>query len=650
MGEVSLGWFTAPTVSKLEVYDAAGEKLLEVERIRLDHSLLSLITNSRDIGLVEIARPTLYIALRGDGSNLEDALRPLVDKLSGKQGEDSAAAPAASGAAITLRVTDGKVLAEDTVAGQHWRLHDLNLQLAPSGRGGGSSQFSLVGQLEEGDAPTAPSDSGRFAIGLAPVAGADAQARRLTVQVNALPLAACGPWLRQHAAGAELGGTLSGQGTATWTASPSSANLLPADLQTAGQLWIDRLDMAGAALTGDRIRLARVELPWRLSSAVNVQGERNLVIEDLQLRSELARLAVRGTIDAAAARPDVEARGTVDVARLAAMLPHVLRIRAGTTLTSGTIELAVHEQPAVGGQQLSGSLRTVQLAGTSGSRAVRWDAPVSANFAVRRTTNTLLVDSLQCSSEFLTIDGSGDADRITASARFDLDRLAGQLGQFIDMSDMELAGTGTARAEWQLDGGMKFSTTVSGDLSQLRVGLGAGSLWAEPQLALHGTARGTLDAATRSLVRVDEAAVKIEAQGDLLDARLAGPVDVAATGSNGANSSSARPSGNQVVAWPVTVRVVGGVGRWLARLRPWVDAGGWQVDGRSELTANVRLAGNSVSATDAKVEITDLRAASADWVINEPRVVLSGDARWEGASGRWRPTMRSLSRVRFRSR
>ena len=110
-----------------------------------------------------------------------------------------------------------------------------------------------------------------------------------------------------------------------------------------------------------------------------------LAIEDLQLRSDVGQVGLRGRLDPnwSAGRHDLELRGSIDVARLAAMLPHALRIRGDTTITSGTIELAAQYQPDGGGQSITGSVRTAQLAATSG-RAVRWDQPVNANFALRR--------------------------------------------------------------------------------------------------------------------------------------------------------------------------------------------------------------------------------------------------------------------------
>ena len=63
-----------------------------------------------------------------------------------------------------------------------------------------------------------------------------------------------------------------------------------------------------------------------------------LVVEELQLRSDLGHAAIRGRLDSAAitnGRHDLELRGSVDVAKLATMLPRALRIRSDTTITSG---------------------------------------------------------------------------------------------------------------------------------------------------------------------------------------------------------------------------------------------------------------------------------------------------------------------------
>jgi hypothetical protein len=615
VGEASLSWFSPPTAARIHITDAAGGNLLAVESIRCDRSLWSLVTNSRELGQIEITRPTLFVSVRPDGSNVEDALGKLLAKITNKPVDQPVDGGKSRTAAVTLRVAEAAMLMQEIATGRKWRAEGMNVQFDSHGPAAAAGQFSLSGHLIEEPSPQGPGSTGRFAAVLGPVAAGDPQKRQLSWKLEGLSLEAAGPWLRRAIADVQLGGTLSGEGAASWTSAASGAALLPGDLATSGTLVVDRLDAGASLLAGDRVRLARVELPWRISSQPAGLLPPRLLIEDLQLKSDVGQLTARGQVDATGGQHDVEVRGALNVARLAAMLPHVLRVRADTTITAGTIELAARQQPAVGGQLLTGSLRTVQLAATSGGRPLRWDAPVSASFAVRRGSGGIRVDSLQCASEFLNVDASGTVEQLTASARFDLNRLSEQLNQFFDLSGIELAGTGTAKAEWQLAGGSQFIASANGDLSQLRVG-SAGGVWAEPQLAIRISANGTLDVARGQLTRVEAARVEISGQGDLLDARLAAPVDV-----------------SQRTSWPASVRAAGGVGRWLTRVRPWADAGDWNVDGQSEFSANLRVADNAIGASDVKLVITDLRAVHPHWSIREPRIEFAGDARWDGASG-----------------
>jgi hypothetical protein len=433
--------------------------------------------------------------------------------------------------------------------------------------------------------------------------------RQISFQADSLSLAVLGPWLRRFAAGSELSGTLSGQATADWSADAP----FPNGLVTTGNFAISQLDAHSAALQGDRLRLNRVELPWRISSQPGA-----LAIEDLQLRSDVGQIAVRGRLDPnrQAARHDFELRGAIDVARLATMLPHALRIREGTTITSGTIELAGRYQPDGDGQRITGSIRTAQLAATNAGRPLRWDEPVNANFALRRTNRALQLDSLACDSKFLKIDAAGSRQNFSANASFDLNSLAEQLGQFVDLSGVQLAGTGTATLAWQQVAGDQFSAKAQGDLAQLVISLRDGAAWSEPQLSIRAEAGGLLEPTTGRPIRVDNATLNVSGQSDALDARLLAAVAIA----------------QQAPTWPVAVRARGGIARWLTRVRPWFAPDPWQIDGESELTATVRVAANAMEATDTKLIVTNLRATAPGWNINEPRMELAGDARWNGAT------------------
>ncbi|MFO0790439.1 MAG: DUF748 domain-containing protein [Pirellulales bacterium] len=629
VGTASLGWLSSPALSSIQVSDSAGNALLTTDSIVLNRAPLNLVLNSRDLGIIQINRPQIFVKIRPDGSNLEDVLNRVLADFAKKVQPPTEQSQAATPTVYALQLTDGTIFAEDAATGRVWRIDGLTGQYDCHGAAGGLGNGTLAGQLSVAQANTAAQPAGRFAFTLKP----NGNRHELSLQAEGLALTALEPYLRRTAAGAELSGTLSGNASAAWNADPAA---VASDLTTAGTFTIDRLDATAPALNGDRIRLARVELPWRLTAQPN-----GIAIDDFQLRSDVGQFAARGRLDSAtfsapqnpsassfpfAGNNDVELRGTVDLARLATMLPHALRIRSDTIVTAGSVELNGRLQPTATGQSLTGSLRTAQIAATASGKPFRWDDPIGANFFLRRENGTLALDALQCDSKFLHVQAAGTFQKLSADASFDLNALAEQLGQFIDLSGTQLAGTGTAQLNWQQTDSDKFSATATSDLTQLRVALSDGAIWSEPQLSLRGEAAGMLDPISHAPTRVDTAQLQVNGQGDQLDARLTGAVAL----------NQSEP------LWPVTVKSTGSIARWLTRARPWFAPGAWRVDGASEITATVRATRSTIDVTESRVAINNLQAASEGWNIVEPRVEFTGDAHLNRATGEFAATSAQL--------
>src|SRR5262249_45254935 len=77
IGDLSLGWLSPPLVSGIEVRDSAGRPLASVESVRLSRSPWMLALNWHELGEIEITRPVVYVAVRPDGSNVEDVIHQL---------------------------------------------------------------------------------------------------------------------------------------------------------------------------------------------------------------------------------------------------------------------------------------------------------------------------------------------------------------------------------------------------------------------------------------------------------------------------------------------------------------------------------------------------------------------------------------------
>jgi translocation and assembly module TamB len=618
IGSASLSWVSGPVLSVVQVVDAAGNPLLTADAITIDRTPLNLLTNMHDCGVVAINRPQIYLKLRPDGSNVEDALQQLLAEIT-KNAKPAADRPNARAPfAYAIQIVDGTVNIEDATTGRASRIDGLNVQYDCHGAGGGLGNGSLAGQLAIPGPNGSPIPAGRFALTLKP----NGNRSELGLQAEAIALTTLQPFLNRFAPGTQLGGTLAGNGSASWTTSANAAT----DFATTGAFAIDQLEAASPALQGDHIRLTRVELPWRVTSQ-----PAGLIIEDLQLKSDAGQIAIRGRLDPAivvapqnitpsslalSGNNDIELKGAVDVARLATMLPRAAHLRGDVSVTSGSIELAGRMQPTTAGQSFTGSVRTSKIAATNAGKPFTWDQPVVANFAITRSGSALALDTLQCDSKFLRVQASGTLQKLTAEANFDLNSLADQLGQFIDLSHTQLAGNGTAQFAWQQVDGNKFSATATSDLSQLRVLLSDGTVWAEPQLGIKAEATGSLDAASHRPTSVEAAQLQINGQGDQLDARLISSVPL-----------------NADIAFPIAIRSTGSIARWLTRAKPWFATGTWQIDGASEITANIRATNTVVDITDTKITVNNLQANSPGWSVNEPRAEFAGDAHYNRATG-----------------
>jgi hypothetical protein len=637
VGEAALGWFSGPSLSHVEVKDASGNLLLSAEKITLDRAPAYLLIASRELGTIDVVRPTLHLVIRPDGSNLEDVAGRLLAKFAADRAPDPGADAASARTTYNVRIVEGTILAEDIAMNRRWRVEGIDLQYDTHGVHGGLARGKLAAQILNVSATEAVIPApGRIAVSLDP----DNGRQLLSWQAARIDLALAEPWLQRSLTAAELSGRLTCDGAATWTASAAS---MPADLTTTGSLLVEQLDASAAALNGDHVKLARIEAPWRL-----VSQPAGLKIEDLQLRSDVGRFAVRGTIDSAvlaqspaasaawnsAARHDIELRGQIDLARLAAMLPRALRLRDDTTITSGTVDIAARCRPSDEGQLITGSLSTTQLAGTTTGRRVQWDQPVDANLAIERANGATRLDSLTCHSDFLQVTAAGTKQRFSAKANVDLSRLAQQLGQFVDLRDLELAGAGEAELTWAESVGDQLVSPPAAGPSQLRAAVtdlrlkGLGWNIHEPRVELSGDARwnGATGELTTESAQLVTSTVSLLAK----NVRYRG-------------GQAAQPAKNARVSGTAAFRAD------LARLATWraVASGEPHYVPHGELTGNLRFAeqqdsiAGELSVRGEKLALTQKVESNGGELVpgyqviwQEPQLSIRGLAAYEPSSDR----------------
>ncbi len=589
----SLGWFSGQTISDLEIRDPQGELLLSAAEVRCSRSLVGLLADWTELGTIEVVAPHLHVRLRKDGSNLEDFFEPWLAP------SDS---PAATALALAVRVQEGRINLVDEVRKQHWQLEKLRGQVA-------LAKDPSVPLKVEAAAALAGSTPGtvQFALTLPQAASTDA-AGTLKLRSEQFPLVMLQRVLSRYLPGTTVQGTLTTQLVCQWN---NSSNVT-----AEGDVLVNDLQVAAPVLGEDRIALKQLHVPCQFA----LEG-RQLSVERLDVECDLGQLGIQGKLGkelakgeaypSALAHQPLRVKGRLDLVRLAEMLPGTLHLRDDTRLTSGEIELTLESSGADGAYRWQGRLAAQRLAAVQNGRPLAWNRPIQITFAAHEDATQLIVDQLRCESEFLEVSASGTPAALTASAHFDLNALAQQLEQLVDLGGWQLAGQGDATFRWSRTPAGAFQSSAELGLTHFQLA-GPGRMpWIEERLLFAAEASGALDG--WRLRNVRSATLKLDAAADHLDAHLREPIHAV----------------TEVVNWPLEIRLQGALQRWLPRLRAFVTLPELQLAGNSDLTARLDYSTTQVEIEQVHGSVEQLAFHGAGLHIVEPKVELSGKGRWQ---------------------
>jgi len=516
--------------------------------------------------------------------------------------------------------------------------------------------------------------------------------QQLEVVADRLRLVSLAPWLARLIPEVQMAGEVSLDGSLAWwqTAGGHWA------WQTGGQLKASQVEYRGNPLQDDLLRCPHLDAAWQLAC-----GPSGLEVGQLDAHTEWAKLTARGPFawraadparsglqtgkmapaGPAAVQPEIDpsnpaapvaapdAPGSappylqvrLDVARLAAMLPSTLRIRRGVRVESGRLTLTIRGKGATAAAHREDRNWTVRLAlenliASAGTHRIAWQEPVQATLdlvgppldfsrlATRIPRASIQAPFLQARWQVTARAAAAavaDPARVDGQFSFDLERLASQVGQLVDLSGWQMAGQG--RGQFSLRGLAEDRFDASANLELERLLLGgqnspqSNPRWSEPRLRItlqgHGTShRWSPHQITAATIGIRAAAAsgapagvplaavaraEDTAAADALELELLKPVDL----------HSAQPSLLLQVAGSGALR------RWAVRLRPWLGALADRLEGAARWSARVRIDSERIEATEAQFQAAPLKFATESLRIDEPQARLSGDFHWDRHTG-----------------
>jgi translocation and assembly module TamB len=571
VGSVSLGWFAPIVLHDVTLHDTQGRAILTAPIVRSSHSLLTLARSPADLGTFTVERPVLEITCVGDSTNLEAAL----DKLVNDPAPSTGPRPI-----LAIDVVDGTATVID--GERRWTIAELNATATlPSGRD--PIRVQAKGRHENG---TLDAD-----VRVAPGFSA-------TLKTDGFPVAMLAPFVRRFEPGFQASGRLTADLDTTAEGATNG--------RAAGTLAFDDLNLGSTRLGAERLVLKSLRLPLAVES--NAKG---ITIEKAELTCDVGTASFAGTIDPNEAierlldRPGLSAAVDIDLARLATLVPKFVRLREGTALTQGRIAAKLASTAGSTGAAWTGSIRSTALRGTRAGQPLAWDEPLNVVFSGQLTPDRMpAFDRIEAKAEFATIAGSGSAENFDLTADVSLDSLVRRLGEFVDLSSLQLGGTARLTANARTANG---TTNLTANASILNLVVADGSkVYREPKLELAARAEGSFLAGTEK--RLAAATLAVTAGSESADLRLLEPIP-----------DLRKPETGKLVA-----KLTGDLERWVARTSSFVSLPKSikAIGGQGTLGGQITFAPASIALDGLTADLKNARFHGYGLKLDEPQLLI----------------------------
>jgi hypothetical protein len=530
----------------------------------------------------------VHAALSESSSNVEDAIAPILQ-----------ASPAAPAPAMVITVQEGSVEIVDTINGRTAKLTNVGGDLLLGGAAAmpqARVQFTLSDELHEGNLlleMNLPTDSEE--------PSATPAAMQVHVVAQGVPLRPASGVLRRFIGPSEISGQLTGDLQVRLGHASNADQQASTIVDISGECQGRDLALAAAKLFNDDVlRASAADFAGRLTfdkrsiSADNVVFNSDLIRATMSGSAPLAVLQGASAIELAhtVEQNNFRFAGELDLARLAAALPDTLRIREGTQLTGGTVQIEFHSADQQGRRVLTGKISTSDITAQAGARAIRWQQPLLVQLAAhRQSTGELFIDRLTCQSTFLGLIAQGKRDDATFAAQADLNKLAAELGQFIDLDRLALAGTARLDLRLQRGEAEQVALSTTGEVLGWQLMLPNAAPWREEKLTFQGQAMARVPR-DRSRIDLQTATLTMTSGSDKFAATLRQPVE---------KLSLATPL-------PLDVAASGDLATWITRLQPLLSTNGWRMTGAVQLAAQISATSEQIDVGQSQLDLTNLEA------------------------------------------
>lgn len=586
VGSASLGWFSPVELHDITITDEAGRTLVTAPKATSQKSLFALARNAAEPGEFVLEGPTIAVVCEKGTTNLEAALAEYLK-------DDKPTAPTRT--PVAIRVTGATLTLTDAATGKTERVEGV------------AANVNVPASRAEPVTAKVTADTGRLDVELAIGETSTAQ-----FAARSFPLETLAPLLARAEPGLTVAGALSADVKVTWGKAAEGLKVT-----ASGTIGAKGLRVGGAALNGDTLHLDSAELPLDVELA-----GRAVRVRKFDLSCDVGTLTVAGTFDpgeepdAVLTRAGVVVGADIELAKLAAKLPKLLRLKEGTELREGKLKIDLASKTAGAGAVWEGAVRTSAIRAVRDGKPLAWDEPLNVEFVGRYARGEFpTFDKLVCTSDFLALNARTTSDTVQAAATVYLHKLGAKLTEFLDLGGFSIVGEATVQLVAKREPNGAFKAAGGADLKDFAFTDRGRKSLKEPSLKASFGASGVMSAS--GPVQLTTAQLDLTAGADELHLTLLEPV----------------ADMRQIATGVADVKLSGDVGRWKARAAVVAPVPDWQMSGTAVASGKARLATDRVTIDRLTVDWKNMKFRGLGVVLDEPQANAVGDLTFARGTG-----------------
>ena len=459
--QLTISWLNGLQINELVYDDKENGSHFTIEEISTSKGLLSLATNYKDVGVINVKKPQIVLSINQKATDVANADQApatnqnksqpeanIAKKSVNPKSESTEAQPLLPPIHVQLHISDGNLV---TIAPDNSRktvLEKFNVELNLDVPNGGVDY-----QLSFNDATGAGEVKGKGKVFLPDNNSADLNtlASNAVLEITDWQIADMLDIAANQAGGPQGEGIINGLLRISGTGNST--------IGITGNLKGRKIQLRGGSLQGDTPSIDD------LSIDIDVQKDGSLLeIKKLEIQSPF----VEGVLTGSTSNEQLQtlnANAKINAAKILSQFPETLKLQDGVRITEGLIDIKADVTTAGTATVFDANVHLDRLTGSTGKKNISWKNPVDLLVQGNLNNEAITLDKLTVESSFLQATGSGNADAMKLQVAADIGSALKEVEQFVQLGgwtsqgklDLEIGISNNSKNERDVTGNIKIA-------------------------------------------------------------------------------------------------------------------------------------------------------------------------------------------------